>query len=70
MGAILGRVALDGRPLDEQVFRRSFDGLRPGRCTRSDMVVDGPAGYGHHATGIEAPAPHLPPRVQKHGGSF
>jgi asparagine synthase (glutamine-hydrolysing) len=57
MGAILGRVALDGRPVDERVFGRAFDGLRPGRCVRSDMVVDGPAGYGHHDMGMTATVP-------------
>jgi asparagine synthase (glutamine-hydrolysing) len=59
MGAILGRVALDGRPVDERVFRRTFDGLRPGRCARSDMVVEGSAGYGHHDMWLAAP--HLQP---------
>ncbi len=61
MGFILGRLALDGRAVDERGFRRAFDGLRPKRCVRSDMLVDGSAGYGHHDTGLcgglQAPQP-------------
>ena len=57
MGAILGRMAFDGKPVEESVFRRAFEALRPGRCARSDMVVDGAAGYGHHAMGLAAAAP-------------
>lgn len=56
MGAILGRVAPDGKPVDEAVFRRAFDRLRPGNCVRSDMRVEGGAGYGYHDTGLDQAA--------------
>ena len=56
MGMILGRIAFDGRPVDEQMFRRAFDGLRPGRCLRSDILVEGAAALGHHDTGLAGSA--------------
>ena len=55
MGAILGRVAFDDRPVDPHVFARAFDRLRPARCVRSDTVVRAAAGYGHHATALSMP---------------
>ena len=57
MAAILGRVAFDGRPVNERLFRRAFDALRPARCTRSDMVVAGATGFGHHDSGLNGAAP-------------
>ena len=52
MAAILGRVALDGKPLNKEVFRRAFHVLRPACCSRSDFSIDGSAGYGHHDSGL------------------
>ena len=57
MTAILGRVALDGRPVDESRFRRAFDALRPGRTARSDCSVSGAVGVGHHDSGLDMAAP-------------
>ena len=52
MGFILGRVSFEGRPVDAAAFARAFDALRPGRCARSDSLVAGASGYGHHAMGM------------------
>ncbi len=57
MSAILGRVAFDGRPVDEALFARAFEALRPARCARSDSVTRGPVGLGHHDSGLEAAYP-------------
>ncbi|NBB99162.1 MAG: hypothetical protein GVY34_13515 [Alphaproteobacteria bacterium] len=57
MTAILGRVALDGRPVDEQRFRHAFDALRPARAARSDVSVSGTVGVGHHDSGLDGAAP-------------
>lgn len=57
MGAILGRVALNGKPVQEGTFRQAFDTLRPASCARSDMHVTGDAGYGHHDSGLGRVSP-------------
>ena len=57
MTAILGRVAFDGRPVDEQRFRRAFGALRPARTARSDLSVTGSVGLGHHDSGLDMSAP-------------
>lgn len=55
-GAILGRIALDGRPAPapgySAVFDRAFARLRPGVCARSDRAFMGASGYGHHDAGL------------------
>ena len=56
MAAILGRVSLDGKPIDEKVFRRAFDALRPGRSVRSDLLVETRAAFGYHDPGLNTPA--------------
>lgn len=55
-GAILGRIALDGRadppPDFAAVFDRAFARLCPGLCARSDRAFLGASGYGYHDAGL------------------
>lgn len=55
-GAILGRIALDGRaepaPGFGARFARAMDALRPGGDPRSDTAVLGASGYGRHDAGL------------------
>ena len=55
MPAILGRVSLDGKPIDKSLFQRAFDALRPGRCARSDLLINTASAYGHHDPGLDRP---------------
>lgn len=72
MGAILGRIALDGRdhagPAFRDSFARALSALRPGRVLRSDMLVQGACGYGHHDLGLGPMPPDAPTQPLVDGG--
>ncbi len=57
MGAILGRLALNGASVAAQPFETAFDALRPARCLRSDLHLAGPVALGHHCTGLSDTGP-------------
>ena len=65
MGEILGRISLAGKLIEEAVFQRAFERLRPARCARCDLLVERHAAYGNHDRGLNRHPPL--PQPLRHG---
>ena len=52
MGAILGHVSLNNKPVDENLFRSRFRKIRPFGAVNSSLIIKNVAGYGCHDLGL------------------